>query len=292
MFRRTSSDSTARLTLGGVLIALSLMLIIADTTGILRPVEQITSTILGPMGRATFQLGSNLGRFSDFWRDNQRLRDENAQLRQELQSAVAEQGKVAALANQVDQLERQLDFRRNPTNRKFNTVDAEVVSRDATGNFKAITINKGTNDNLTRGMPVVDPSGYLVGRIMQVETKQSKVLLISDSNIGVNIYTQRYGPDNKRIQIQPVDGTAVGQYQLGTEDKVKIDHIKPEADVKVDDWVFTSGIGNTYPQDLLIGKISRIINQDGQPEKQAIVRPIADLDHLQQVLVITSWGAS
>jgi rod shape-determining protein MreC len=89
-----------------------------------------------------------------------------------------------------------------------------------------------------------------------------------------------------------VDGTALGQYQLGTKDLIKITLIQPDADIKVDDWVFTNGKGGSYPANLLIGRITRVSSQDGQPEKEAVVQPIADLNHLQEVLVITAWGSS
>jgi rod shape-determining protein MreC len=255
-------------------------------------VEQVTSTFLIPLENASNQLGSNLSRFGDFLSDNNQLRAENASLRQDLQAALADQGKVAELANRVDQLEKQLEFRANPENRKYSVVNAEVSNQDSSGVNQAITINKGSNDGLNRGMPVVNAAGYLVGRVVSVETKKSQVFLISDNNVGVNVYTQRYDANNKRVPIQAVDGTALGQYQLGGRDKVKIGLIQPDADIKVDDWVFTNGKGGNFPANLLIGRITKVSSEDGQPEKEAVVRPIADLDHLQEVLVITAWGTS
>ncbi|MDB5078781.1 MAG: Cell shape-determining protein MreC [Chloroflexi bacterium] len=292
MFKRNTSEVTQRLTFAAMMLVLSLVIMIADSTGILRPVEQVTSTFLIPLENASNQLGSNMSRFSDFLSDNEKLRNENASLRQELQTALAEQGKVAELANRVDQLEKQLEFRANPENRKYTVVNAQVVNQDASGINQAITINKGTNDGLNRGMPVVNTAGYLVGRVVSVETKKSNVFLISDNNVGVNVYTQRYDADNKRVPIQAVDGTALGQFQLGNRDKIKIGLIQPDADIKVDDWVFTNGKGGNYPANLLIGRVTKVSSQDGQPEKEAVVRPIADLDHLQEVLVITSWGTT
>jgi rod shape-determining protein MreC len=288
MFRRNSPDFTGRLTLAGILAALALVVIIVDQGGLLRPVEQVTSTILNPLERASYQLGTNLNRFSDFLSDNEKLRAENAQLRAQLQAALGEQGKVADLANQVDALQKQLEFRKNPENKNFVVVNADVINRDGGGVNQGVIINKGSNDNLTVGMTVVDVSGYLVGRLLRVEAKQSYVLLISDNNIGVNVVMRRYGQDNKPIPIQPpVDGTALGMAQLRTEEKIRISHLKPDADIKVDDWVFTNGLGGTYPANLLVGKVGRVISEAGQPEKEAVVVPIADLDHLQQVLVIT-----
>ena len=292
MFRRNTSEVTQRLTFAAFMLGLALILMVADFSGFLRPVEQVTSTLLIPLENGAHQFGANLSRFTDFFSDNEKLRAENADLRQQLQTALADQGKVAELANRVDQLEKQLEFRANPENRKYTVVNASVTNQDANGINQAITIDKGSNDGLTRGQPVVNTAGYLVGRVVTVETKKSSVFLISDNNVGVNVYTQRYDADNKRVPIQSVDGTALGQYQLGTKDLIKISLISPDADIKADDWVFTNGKGGNYPANLLIGRVSKVSSQDGMPEKEAVVQPIADLNHLQEVLVITAWGSS
>ncbi|MBN9389674.1 MAG: rod shape-determining protein MreC [Chloroflexi bacterium] len=292
MFRRNNSEITQRLTFAAFMLGLALIIMLADFSGFLRPVEQIASTFLNPIENGTHQLGANLSRFTDFWNDNEKLRSENADLRQQLQAALADQGKVAELANRVDQLEKQLEFRANPETKKYTVVNASVTNQDANGIDQAITIDKGTNDGIAKGQPVVNSAGYLVGRVVSVETKKSTVFLISDNNVGVNVYTQRYDADNKRVPIQSVDGTALGQYQLGTKDLIKITLIQPDADIKADDWVFTNGKGGSYPANLLIGRITKVSSQDGQPEKEAVVQPIADLNHLQEVLVITAWGSS
>src|SRR5215218_6892028 len=145
MFKRYNSEVTQRLTFAALMIALSVALMIADLTGILRPVEQVTSTVFIPLETAFNRLGANLSRFSDFLGDNEKLRAENESLRAELQTALADQGKVAELANRVDQLEKQLEFRTNPENRKYTVVNASVSNQDASGINQAITINKGSN---------------------------------------------------------------------------------------------------------------------------------------------------
>src|SRR4051794_29866510 len=110
MFRRNTSEVTQRLTFAAFMIGLALILMLADFSGFLRPVEQVTSTLLIPLENGSHQLGANLSRFTDFFGDNEKLRAENADLRQQLQTALADQGKVAELANRVDQLEKQLEF--------------------------------------------------------------------------------------------------------------------------------------------------------------------------------------
>ncbi len=289
MFRRNESELQSRLYLAVALCAASMVLMLVDQFGGLRPVQQVLSLVLNPVQQGVHQLGENFANFGAFTQDLEKLRAENKDLRAKYQAALADQGRIAELLQENTELRRQLEFSKNPENKRFTTVSAEVINRDPTGQNQAVIINRGSNDGLNFGMPVVDPSGYLVGRIQKADPAKSVILLITDTSLGVNITTRRFD-NNKQVDIPggAVDGTAVGQWQAGG--RVKISLIKSDASIKQGDWVFTSGIGRTFPQNLLVGRIEKIIEQDGQPEKQATLTPIADLDHLQRVQVITSWG--
>lgn len=289
MFQRNGSELQARLRLAALLVLISLALMILDQLGALRPAQQVIAPVLTPLQRGTHQLGENLANYGVFTQNLDQLRAENRDLREKYQAALAEQGKVAELAQANAELQRQLDFKRNPDSKRFTTVSAEVINRETTGQNQAIIINRGSSDNISFGMPVIDPSGYLVGRVYKVFPQSATILLITDTNIGVNVSTRRFD-DSKQVDIPGggADGTALGQWQVGG--RMKMTKIKNEADIKQGDWVFTDGIGGIYPQNLLVGRVDNVIAQDGQPEKEALLKPIADLDHLQRIQVITSWG--
>jgi rod shape-determining protein MreC len=273
-----------------VLLVISLGLMLADGTGALNPVKQVVSTVLSPLERGALQFGKNLSRAGDFFGDLEQLRTENARLRVELEEQRGAQGKIAELANRIDQLERQLEFKKNPESSKFALVGADVINRDTGGVNRGVFINKGAEQGIAKGQPVVDSAGYLLGQVSRVENDKSYVLLISDSNLGVNIMTQRFADGKKVPLTPPVDGIVFGQFQAGNGTLLKVSRVKADADLKVEDWIFTSGFGGAFPPNLLIGKVERVVDRAGQPEKEAVVRPIAELDYVQQVLVITSWG--
>ncbi len=289
MLRRNNSEILSRLYLASILAFASLLIMVLDQFGALRPLQQIFTTVLSPVQERIHLLGINISNFGAFTQDLEKLRAENQDLREKYQAALAEQGKIAELAQENADLKRQLNFTKNPDSKRFSTVNVVVINRDTTGQNQAVIINHGASDNLATGMPVVDSSGYLVGRVAKVDPQKAVVLLITDTTIGVNVTTRRF-EDNKQVDIPGggADGTALGQWQVGG--RVKITLIKSEADVKPGDWVFTNGIGGTYPQNLLVGRVENVEAQDGQPEKSATLKPIADLDHLQRLQVITSWG--
>lgn len=288
MFRRIDpvAENQGRTLLFGFLVALSLLVMIADQVGLLRPAEQVVSTFLNPVENATYHLGQNVSNLSAFLDDLQKLRKENEDLRNQLAASKAHEAEIANLANQLDVKQRQEQFQNNPLYKGFTTVPADVINHDTTGQNQTITINKGSNDGLMRGKPVVVQPGYLVGRIEHVEATQAVVMLITDNSVAVDVTTQRY-QDNKKVDILPAEGSAIGQWQTGG--RITIFHLQSNADVKPGDWVFTSGFNGTFPPSLQVGTIEKVSKQVGQPEQQATLLPVADLTHLTQVLVITSW---
>jgi rod shape-determining protein MreC len=287
MFGKFSAEIQSRLIFFGILAAISVILMVSDRSGFLRPVEQIVTTVTSPVENAFHQLGRNLSNLSAFMGNLESLRAENQTLREQLQAVREENARAADLASQLFELEKELAFKRNPENQRFLTVSADVINRDVTGTNQALLLNKGTNDKIAIGMPVIDSSGFLVGRVEKVETKRSTILLITDTGMAANVYNKRFGTDRKQIAIEKsADGTAVGQWQRGG--RITIFRIQRDADIKVGDFIFTDGKGATFPANILVGYVTEIISSDGQPDKQAVVNPSSDLERLQRVQVIIS----
>ena len=283
-----AANNQGRFLLFGFLVALALLVMISDQLGLLRPVEQVSATVLSPVESATYRLGQNLSDASAFFSDLKKLQQENADLRQQLDKARANEAKVADLANQLELQKRQQQFLSNPDYKSFSKVASDVINHDTTGQNQTIVINHGDSDGIKRGQPVVDAAGYLVGRVEKVvEAHQSIVMLMTDSSLAVRISTQRYDKDNKKVNVAPADGDAIVQWQTGG--RIKVMHFLPDADVQTGDWVFTSSVSTTFPANILIGKLDKVFKEPGQSEQQADLIPIADLNHLPQVWVITGW---
>jgi len=89
------------------------------------------------------------------------------------------------LAN--SRLRNLLDFQKNITEL---VVAAEVIGKDPSAWFKTVIIDKGQADGLTKGLPVVMPQG-IVGQVVEVANRYSKVMLILDRNSAVDALVQR-----------------------------------------------------------------------------------------------------
>ena len=133
--------------------------------------------------------------------------------------------------------------------------------------LKSIIINKGSKDNVKIGTNVYDQS-YLVGRVIEVNYKTSRVLLLSDlnSNIPVSIV-----PQNIQAIVTGTGGN------LG-----EIKYIKDISSVKFEDEsiVYTSGTGAIFKSGKPIGKIKNI---EDQSDNKFLVEFFSDFSQLKYV---------
>lgn len=200
-------------------------------------------------------------------READRLRAENDRLRQQ----------VAALAEQAREnltLRRLLSFKEHAPRR---TVSARVIGRDLSNWWRSIQIDRGWEDGLTENLAVVTADG-LIGRTSAVSRGESRVLLLLDADCRVSALLQ----DSRAHGI--VSGPA--DPFLHTP-RCTMTYVDRQVAVRVGEAVITSGFGGVFPKGLLIGHVERAqLNSDGGLYQDVAVRPAADFQRLEAVLVM------
>ncbi len=210
--------------------------------------------------------------FIDAPQDTARLRQENIELNAEVSRLQAQVIELQQQLTETNVLSALVDFARaNPENRYQA---AAVIGYDTSPFLRYVLINRGSNDGLRRGMPVVTQQG-LIGRVDAVTAGAARVQLITDPASSVNVH------------IEPSEGQAVLQGQITGD--LLLDMIPQEANVQVGDLVLTSGLGGGYPSNILIGQIAGVRGRAQDLFQRATVQPVVDFSQLEIVLVITNF---
>jgi rod shape-determining protein MreC len=213
--------------------------------------------------------------FQDFVtapRDIVSLRQRNAELETQVSQLQAQLIELQQRANETEVLAALVDFSRSNPQSTYRA--AAVIGRDPSPFLHYIIINRGSNDGIRRGMPVVTNQG-LVGRIDAVIADAARVQLITDPASAVNVY------------LQNADTSAV-LYGSVTGD-VSLDMISQNAAVEAGDLILTSGLGGGFPSDLIIGQVITLRALEFELFQQATVQPAVDFTRLEIVLVITNF---
>lgn len=255
-----------------VFVLIAVGLIALALGGYLTPLSR---TILSPFISAQSWIYSRYQAAQEFIRapqDMARLQQKNLQLEaqvSQLQAQIIELQQQLAETNILSAL---VDFARaNPENRYQA---AAVIARDPSPFLHYVIINRGSDDNIRRGMPVVTQQG-LVGRIDAVTANAARVQLITDSTAIVN------------AKIQPSGAQAVLKGQVSGD--LILDLIPQGSQVEVGDLVLTSGLGGGYPPNIVIGQISGIRSQPQDLFQTASVQSVVDFNQLEIVLVIINF---
>ena len=205
-------------------------------------------------------------------RDMASLRQQNT----DLESEVAQlQTQVIDLQQQVTEtniLSALVDFAR--ANPQYSYKAAAVIGRDPSPFLSYAIINIGSDQGLLPGMPVVTDKG-LVGRVDAVIAEAARVQLITDSASAVDVRLQSSNTD------AILDGSVTSDLSL--------DMISQDASVTVGDVVLTSGLGGSYPPNLLVGQVVSVRKLDYELFQQAVIQPNVDFNQLGFVLVITNF---
>ena len=255
------------------LVLVSLALILLSQGRHLEPLERIASGVFTPIQRAVSDATTSVGTWFGSLGRGPALEEENRRQDATIEQLMAENATLQALRRENEQLKLMLQFQSERP--EIAAVEARYIGGDPSGQMEVMTIDRGTDHGVAAGMPVVSPSGVLVGQVSAVKSERATVILITDVGSTVPIETQR----------TRVAGTLEGKWQEGG--RLLARRFPRDADVIEGDLLVTSGVGDTFPKGLLVAQVSRLRQSDVQMEKEAEAYPIADLDNLESVLVIT-----
>ena len=274
------SFGRARRTQSGILrpfvflVAVSLLLLALRNTDVVRGSSTFVTQLLVPVQRVLADVGAAGDRFASAIAQIDQLRDDNARLQTENQRLTLENVRLREQAIVGQQAERLLTLQRSVP---FESVPAPVIARDPAGVLHSIVLGLGSDDGIKSGHVVLSDQG-LVGRVSEVGTNYSKVLLVTDSSSVVSAL------------VQGSRATGIVRGQFG--DALVMDWLLQTEPVKEGDVVITAGLGigeelrSLYPKGLVIGKIAQVKPAEAAAYNRAIVTPAVDLRRLEYVLVV------
>jgi rod shape-determining protein MreC len=205
--------------------------------------------------------------------DLRHVRDQNQQLREQVNRLQMEQASLLEDARQGQRLQALLGFKEKYIS---TTVPAQVIGTSGTDQSRVLYIDKGSADGLRPDMAVITPDG-IVGKLKDVFGHTSQVLLISDQTSGAGVLLEQ-----TRLR-GVLRGNAIGQPQ--------IINLLPDERIKPGEKVITSGGDQIFPRGIPVGVVEQVVpDTSNPPYVDILIKPAANLSHLEELLVITSSG--
>ncbi len=265
-----------KIILAVVAVILGGMLYAATTGGLATLPEQILSYVVYPVQRAAAAVSDSItGFFSVFvdaqenYEENQRLKEENAELRRQLvdyEDTKTENERLKEITG-LKELNPDIEFQ-----------PAGVIARDPDDRFGAFTIDIGYLHGISVRDPVVTGEG-LVGYISKVGPTYAVVttILSPDCNVGA-------------MEISTKDtGNITGTVELAAEGCTKLELLPRDTLVEEGGTVVTAGTSGLFPKNLVIGTVEKVELETSGITSYAVIRPVSEINEIKNVFVLTDF---
>lgn len=149
---------------------------------------------------------------------------------------------------------------------------ARVVGVNPVSTFLSVRIDRGEDDGVQKGMPVVTTQG-VVGQVVRTAAGYADVVLVEDPNSRIGV----------RIQRTRARALAAG---AGGELPLKLDSTLRREDLQENDRVITSGADGIFPPGLLVGRLHNVRKGVTGMFQQADITPAVNPTRLEEVMVL------
>jgi rod shape-determining protein MreC len=240
-----------------IAIALSITLLTRGETTKLRTARVVSSVLLYPVEKMRAYM-TTLGE----------LRRENDQLRRLAATLFHERERLLQFQIERNRL-RKLVGLREDTFHEF--LPCEVISLTSNPFHHSVTVDRGGEDGVRIGMPVVGYRG-LVGRVTQVFPDHARVLLLNNRSISVSCLDRR--------------SNVVGMLQWERGSIFRLEYVGKEEDVIEGDTLVTSGLGKAFPKGFPVGVVYRVSGELGELSRRVGVVSLTNLNTLQELFIV------
>ena len=231
-------------------------------------VESIGLKLFSPINRGITLVATNTKNYLKAIAEFKRVKEENKELKEKIEITYQENTTLKEKLIAYDRLTKMLELKEFFS---YEMIPSLVISREPGNWFNSIIINKGTADGVKENMAVATHRG-LVGRVVSVDSRTAKILLILDQRSAVGGMIQR--------------SRDIGVVKGSESNYCLMEYLSNDADIKINDVVITSGLGSIFPKGIIIGRIAGIKKESHDLFQKVIVSPEVDFTKLEEVFVV------
>jgi len=250
-----------------LLFAVLAVLVIVALNFYQKQVRNFFYSISAPIQKTFWRAGDRIYDFFETISDIKNLKKENEDLKLKIQSLLAENVQLLELKKENETLRTALNL---GLEKEFKLTLTQVIGKDISQD--SLIIDKGFDDGILKGQPVITQEKNLVGKINEVYKNFSKVQLSShkDSSFDAKI------PDTE------IYGLIKGNGNF----KVFFDLIPKDKEIKKGDLVVTAAAGGIFPEGLLVGEVKDVKKSDIEPFQKIEISPSFNINEINHLFII------
>lgn len=234
-----------------------------------KPVRSVLSTVVYPIQVTASMPTSLVDWIEDFFQDREQLREKMTVLEasnmlqnirlQKMQALERENMRLRELLGSSFRLQERVQV-------------AELLTVDLDPFSQQVVIDKGKNYGVYVGQPVLDAKGVM-GQVTETSPLSSRVVLLTDPSHSIPVQINRNG----------LRAVVTGR---GLGEKLQMDFLPHNADIRVGDLLVTSGLGGRFPVGYPVGEVIAVDFPQGKAFADIKVEPAANLATSREVMLV------
>ncbi len=255
----------------GIIIFIIISLFLFNLSPFSGRIKNFFYSLSEPVQKWLWEKGGGISDFFDWllkakrvWQENENLKLENQELRQksiELEQLIRKENEFLRTALNLNLQE------------EFKLIISQVIGKEIAGDY--LIIDKGSEDGIAFGFPVITQQKSLVGKVIQVYESTSKIQLLTseDNSFDVEIFEKE------------IYGLAKGKGNFN----LLLERVPPEKEINLGDKVITAALGGNFPEGLLVGEIKKVKKSDVASFQKAEIQPAFDIREIDYLFLITNF---
>lgn len=234
-----------------------------------KPVRSALSTVVYPIQVTASLPTSFVSWMGDFFQDREALREKITVLQannmlqnirlQKMQALERENMRLRELLGSSFRLQERVQV-------------AELLTIDLDPFSQQVVIDKGHNYGVYVGQAVLDAKGVM-GQVTETSPISSRVVLLTDPSHSIPVQINRNG----------LRAVVTGR---GLGEKLQMDFLPHNADIRVGDLLVTSGLGDRFPVGYPVGEVVAVDFPQGKAFADIKVEPAANLSTSREVMLV------
>ena len=230
--------------------------------------ESIVLKVFSPINRGISLATDNMRNYIRAIAEFKRVEEENKKLKEKIEATLQENAILKEKLIAYNRLKELLELKESFS---YEMIPSLVISREPGNWFNSVIIDRGRVDGVKENMAVATYYG-LVGRIVSVDSRTAKVLLILDQRSAVGGMIQR--------------SRDIGVVKGSESNYCYMEYLSHDADIKINDIIITSGLGSIFPKGIKIGRVVGVKKEKHALFQDVLIRPEVDFTKLEEVFVV------
>lgn len=240
------------------------------------PVTKAVSVVFGPASRLASYVTNSFRDLPISFKSSSALQKEINSLNGEVDSLREQLVNYEQLVHQNEFYKEFLELKTEHRDYKF--AQADIIGTDAANRFASFTLNKGSSSSVSVNDPVIYGK-YLVGVVVSVTPTQCVVNTIFNPTVNVSAY---------EVRTQEVSYVTT-TLEYAKQGLCVMPGLSSFTAISAGGLVCTAGVGGIYPADLIIGKVTDIVDATVDISASAVIEPGVDFSQITDVFVITDF---